>query len=304
MTKRYELQHLLLGLLILLCLFSLGTQISESYQVPRDDDFLLAKKKLIEMNYEKESDALAILPAWSLRPLQTLGDLDPIGSDFLHLLPQLPYKRLFVLQEADADSPMKQVMKTYGEPVDSWSLGRIQLHHFASNNSSLGTFAENIQKALVTTRKKDSVSDCVWRKSSHQCGTGSKPIYVKSKWMRTTQNGTQLISVTPPRNNEKLTITFPKQKRQPYLIFYGGHTRSTLKKQPKKVSIDIMLNNQKIKTIQWGAQFPMELVSIKVPEFENQLHELSIVFEGSRRNKNTFGINGFWAEMPARQATP
>ncbi len=304
MTKRYEPQQLLLGLLILLSLFSLGTQISESYQVPRDEDYLLAKNKLLELNYEKEIDALVILPAWSLRPLQSLGDFNPISADFVHLFPQLPYKRIFVLEEADAQAPMKQIEDTYGTPVDSWSLGRIQLHHFVSKNPSQGTFAGNIEQALVTTQKNDLVSDCMWRNQSHQCGSGSKPIYVKSKWLRTTQNATELISLSPPKNKEQLKITFSKQKHQPYLIVYGGHPRSTLKKKPKKVSISILLNNKKVKTLKWGNQFPMEMVSIKIPEDQNQEHELSFVFEGSQRNKSTFGINGFWADAPAKQRMP
>ena len=81
-----------------------------------------------------------------MRPLQSLGDFNPIGADFLHRLPVVPYERLFVLKEADADKPMEAISRIYGPTLQSWVLGRIELHLFEAQAHAQGTFSEGLRR--------------------------------------------------------------------------------------------------------------------------------------------------------------
>lgn len=299
MTRRYESQQLLLGLFIFLCVFSLVRQITEALQIPRDSDYVLVKDKLLELNYQEGTDALAILPAWSLRPLQSLGDFNPIGADFLHRLPVVPYERLFVLKEADADKPMEAISRIYGPTLQSWVLGRIELHLFEAQAHAQGTFSENLDDAIVTLGQKDNISDCIWRDNAHHCNQGSKTLQVRKKWMRTTQNASQLVAIVPPGPKNTLKITFPNQRAAPFLILFGGHTRKALSKNPRKVTIQVFLNQKKIKTVRWGQDFPMALESIAIPASIPSPQELTFLIEGFQGKKSAFGFDGFWAAKPA-----
>ena len=118
--------------------------------------------------------------------------------------------------------------------------------------------------------------------------------------MRTTQNAAQLIYAPQPHKNNKLHITFSNQHLKDYLVLYGGHPRSVLKKNPRKVSIDVLLNGKRIKQLKWGSQFPMEVESIAMPKGATTPAELTFVINGANNKSRTFGFDGFWADKPAK----
>ena len=298
MTQRYLSQRILLGLIIFLSVFSLGLQLNETTQVPLDKDYLLAKQALLEENYAIGPDALAIIPAWSLRPLKVLGDLDPISADMLHRLPALPYKRVFVLQEADAADIFDSIQEIYGAPTKTWALGSVRLHVFTTNAEYFGTLAHHIESALVTLEKGDLEKDCQWRNHQHRCLDGTKESYVAGKWMRTTQNASYLIAAPPPKNKGRLKIMFPKQVLKKNLIVFGGHTRRAIIKNAPEVNLEILLNNKTIKQVRWGRSFPMQSITIPIPQISEAQGNLTFIVSSSRSQKNQFGFDAFFSDAP------
>jgi hypothetical protein len=96
-----RLSLLLLGPVLLASVFALVRFALEGGDVPTDDDYVAARQLIEDDGFDRTQDRLAILPPWSLRPLQFLGDLPWVSGDGLAARPLHRVRRLYVVKEPD-----------------------------------------------------------------------------------------------------------------------------------------------------------------------------------------------------------
>ncbi|MBL91013.1 MAG: hypothetical protein CMH56_04275 [Myxococcales bacterium] len=291
----------LLSLLIALGIYAVLAQTMERNDVPQQSSYVAAKSKILEMDYTHGRDALVFLPAWTLRPLQSMGDLEPIGSDMVTLLPPLPYKRLFVVEEPDASSEMKNLETIYGPPSQTWSIDNLNLHLWDLDpQGSFGTLGAHLDAALVQIKSRAETVECPWTIDKHQCDGEPNWQHVQRKWMRTTRNSTEMVWAHPPAKKSALHIQFPQQQKRAFLIIYGGHTRYALKHRAASVKMEVRFNNKKIAALTFGNDFPMALHSVAIPAELAQQGDLTFKISSKSNRKNNFGFDAFWSDQNMR----
>lgn len=294
-----SLSYVIVGLVLLSGIYSLGRQMVEVRQIPTDASYVSAKNQLLDLNYKPGTDALAIFPSWSLRPLQSLGDLDPIGSDALPALPPLPFERLFVLEEPDGEEPMSRILKTYGPAEKTWHFGNVKLHLWTlSTPSEPGTFMARLDAAAVTIKSRNETVECVWREEAHRCDGEPSWQHVKRQWMRTSRNSNRMIWAHPPANKATLRISFEDETPTSHLILMAGHTRQAIRQKAAPVNVRIFFDGELLGSLKLGRQFPMALRSLELPKDAAANGTLTFEIESKNANKNNFGFDAYWANRP------
>src|SRR5258708_28383679 len=89
---------LMLAPVVVAAIWSLVRLLAYPSHVPRDADYLQAAQ-VLKAQAAATGDAVAVLPAWSLRPYPFLRDAPPIAPDPLPDGPPPPYHPLFLVAE-------------------------------------------------------------------------------------------------------------------------------------------------------------------------------------------------------------
>src|SRR5258708_1357079 len=107
---------LMLAPVVVAAIWSLVRLLAYPSHVPRDADYLQAAQ-VLKAQAAATGDAVAVLPAWSLRPYPFLRDAPLIAPDTLPDGPLDRYKRLFVVAEPDADAAVRRLTTRLGPPA-------------------------------------------------------------------------------------------------------------------------------------------------------------------------------------------
>lgn len=190
-------------------LFSLVALMASANDVPSDDDY--AKMSAYLEKEAKAGDALAVLPAWSLRAHTAAPQaLDIISGDDLHLRPLGRYKRIFVVIESGGESDFDKVSLNFGNTKSIEVFGALTLARFDHEQKVrlVSDFREGLKSASVFVsgaepvhcdRKIASGFDCPKRKDWQR---------VTREHLLVSENSDEMIWAHPPKPGHALEIIY------------------------------------------------------------------------------------------------
>ncbi|MCC7073263.1 MAG: hypothetical protein IT383_18230 [Deltaproteobacteria bacterium] len=212
----------LIAPLVAALLFSWLRLLGAGCHVPDDADYQAARRVLEGQGFTPTTDALAVLPPWSLRPLTVLGDLDPISGDALAEQPLERYARLFVLLEPDGDDAFAAVCARHGEPVALERAGRVAVARWDLPPPSVRfDFRAHLAEATVTMG--DAACEREVR-GGHGCG-GESWRRVTREWLMVSENADDAVWSHPPPRGETLAIAWDAVPLGDTLVVRAGFTR-------------------------------------------------------------------------------
>lgn len=221
MTDRAVATALLAPVLLALA-FSYPRLVAAAWHVPRDQDYAGARRALEAQGFAPGKDALAILPPWSLRPLITLGDLDPISGDALAEQPLHRYARLFVLTEPDAADAHRALVAARGPPDHVDRVGRVTVERFDLAEPAV-TFDFRARLADAVVHLGGTVCDQPTR-GGVSCG-GEWWRRVTREWLLVSENADDAVWAHPPPRGQRLEIAWDAVPIGEAMVVRAGFTR-------------------------------------------------------------------------------
>ncbi len=300
----------LLSPVLLAIAFSFFRLITESSDVPDDDDYGAAAAFLDERGLSRD-DAIVILPPWSLRPLVALGartDRVVGGDGPWWALTQGRYARLFILQEPDA-APWRE-----GAPLSTstHSFGAVHVIEQPSTASPFD-FKARFDEAAV------GVDDEVCTKGRSrglQCGNQR----VAREWALVSENGREIIWAPPPPAGKHLHIDFDDVPLGAALVVAAGHTRDGAEQARASVRLQVKVDDDVIATLVRQPSFFVEpsrawlrqtfvapldpqgqgfrVERIDTARFAGTHHRVSFVIDADDDKGQAFGFDAFVPGAP------
>ncbi len=233
----------LLAPVLLALAFSWPKLLAAPLHVPRDEDYVAARSALEAQGFTRGRDALAILPAWSLRPLTVLGDLDPISGDALAEQPLHRYARLFVLVEPDADHDHDRLVERRGAPAHVDDLGRVRLERFDLPAATVPfDFRARLADAAVTLDGKPCTEPA---RGGVSCG-GEWWRRVTREWLLVSENADDAVWSQPPPRGQRLEIAWDAVPLGAALVVRAGFTREGADEATAPVRLTVWLDDQEL----------------------------------------------------------
>jgi len=197
--------------------------------VPRPADYEAIAGLLRAEGIDASTDAIAVLPPWSLRPYQYLTDLSPISGDDLAQQPLDRYRRLFTIVEPDSDQYMRPLVNRLGKPASIARIGALELDRFELPARDVRfdfrrrIAAADITLADVQTGRRAAACD---HRILNGYGCGGRPWWqrVDREWLYITANGDEAIWAHPPPLGERLEILFADVTLGARLVLRAGFT--------------------------------------------------------------------------------
>jgi len=241
----------LLGPVLAAIVFSWVRLVASSNDVPRDRDYVLARRVLGGQNFDPSRDALVTLPAWSLRPLQFLGDLSPLSGDNIEVRPLHRYARLFVLRESGADREHDALVARYGAPAVTEERGNIRVERFdLPAPSMLYDLSAHVQDAHVSVIDAAGVPSPCMRAIDNGVSCGREGWQrVTREWLLVSENGDRAVWSHPPVQGKKLEIRWPDIVVGTEVIVRAGFTRHGADSAQAPVQLRVFVNDTLVGTV-------------------------------------------------------
>ncbi|MBI1945912.1 MAG: hypothetical protein HYS27_09460 [Deltaproteobacteria bacterium] len=221
MTDRAVATALLAPLLLALAL-SWSRLLGAGCHVPHDGDYFEARRVLEAQRFTRGTDALAVLPPWSLRPFTVLGDLEPISGDALADQPLQRYARLFVLVEPDAEDDHDALVARLGAPAAVEQVGRVVVERWDLPPPSVTfDFRARLAEATVTLGRERCDQPV---RGGVGCG-GDRRLRVTREWLLVSENADDAVWSRPPPRGQTLEIAWDAVPLGEALLVRAGFTR-------------------------------------------------------------------------------
>lgn len=231
--------------LVAAVVFSWARLIAESNDVPRDEDYVAARQILDTEGFDRDRDALVILPPWSLRPLVAVGDLEPICGDAIADRPMHRWARLWAIVEPDADDPRQALVARRGPPAFSREAGRVVIERWDLPAPSVTyDLAAHLADASVRVVGDGVSNDCVRRSDARGGWTCPGAQRVTREHLLVTDNADLAVMAAPPTAGSRLEIAWPSVLAGSDVIVTAGFTRDGADKAKVPVRLRVLIDGE------------------------------------------------------------
>jgi hypothetical protein len=281
--------------LALAVLFSWGRIALERDDVPRDEDYAAARAQLDRDGFRPRTDALAILPPWSLRPLVTLGDLEPLGSDALSTQLLERYARLFVVVEPDAGEQANAIVARLGPPQTVHELGRVTLWRFDLPAPNV-TFdlRERLRDARVRIVGGAGEVVCVAATARDGFACPERPAWqrVTREWLLVSENADDAVWSHPPPRGERLEIAWDAVPMGASLALRLGHTRDGADHARAPVRVRVVIDGKELTVLERAPRFSFDTHVVDTRAYLGRTAALALVIDSDDESSNHFAWDG------------
>lgn len=261
---------------LLALVFSYARLLTAPMHVPRDEDYPAARGVLEAQGYARERDALAILPAWSLRPLTALGDLAPISGDALVEQPLQRYARLFVVLEPDAEDAHDALIARLGEPAFRERVGRVTVERFDLPSPSVRfDFRARLAEARVSIDGKPCTQPAPGGVS---CG-GEWWRRVTREWLLVSENADDAVWSHPPPRGQRLEIEWPAVPLSDAIVVRAGFTRDGADQAKAPVRLTVWVDEQEVGRVERAPAFAFTTTEIDTRAFAGRDARVRFIVE-------------------------
>lgn len=250
MTRAAPVVALVVVPLVVSAVVDLALLWREGHDVPRERDYLDVRAAMLRDGFDPETDVVAVLPAWSLRPLVHMRDLPWITGDLLDERPLDRHRRVYVFVEPDGEGAFSEV-EARGFPISVVpNEGRLTLARLDVGGPSVSLdFTRDLARAEVriVDRRGEFRATCGEpARNGFRC-TGRKA------WQRATrdrqlvtENGDDVVWTHPPSPDEVLELRFADVTLGDDVVLRAGHTRTGADKATAPVEVEVLFEGEQI----------------------------------------------------------
>lgn len=242
---------LLLALPVLAAIvFSWTRLVLELGDVPRDEDYVAARRVLLDEGFDGTKDALVLLPPWSLRPLQVMGDLDPISGDDIADKPLHRWARLWAVVEPDAEKEHDPLVARRGHPSWTKPVGRLVVERFdLPAPSVLYDLRAHLADAKVALVHDGAAEPCTRPvRGGVSCGKEGWQ-RVTREWLLVSENADDAVWSHPPPAGDRLEIEWTNVPLGHAVVVQAGFTRDGADKARAPVRLRVLVNGELAGTV-------------------------------------------------------
>lgn len=304
MNRDGKIAALFLVPVLLAALFSLMRFVIEGLDVPREADYESARIILDKYEFDPaQNDAVAVLPAWSLRGHVYLRGKNPIPADVIHARTPDRYRRIFLWVEPDAQDELKQWMAVLPAPVLDAEAGRIRVLGFdLGAPATRFDFRERLGAAQVWLREQKSGKSLQCNEKNREgWSCPGRPHWqrVTREWRLATENGVDAIWVHPPKSGETLELRWAQVPLGDSLVLQYGHTRKGSTRAKSPVDVEVWVGATKIQSIQRAPQFAYETSVVDTSEWKNTPQDIAFRFSSKDNGSNHFVFDAWTSDSSA-----
>lgn len=240
-----------LSLLVPLALglaFSYARLIAAPSHVPQAYDYARARDAIVAAGYDRSRDALAVLPPWSLRAYEKIGDLDPISGDALGSRPLHRHRRLFVLVEPDPSSEHEELHARLGPPASREEFGAVAVERWdLPGPYATYDFTARLQdaQARIVTRGDPVVCDA---RLANGWACRSRPEWQRLSrlWLLVSENADYAVWAHPPKPGERLEAAWNDVAIGSAIVLRAGHTRDGADRAKTPVRVRVFVDDVEV----------------------------------------------------------
>ncbi len=290
---------LLLAPLLAAIAFSWARLIAESDDVPRDEDYLAAKVILADPGvaggpFDLGSDALVILPPWSLRPLTLLGDLSPLSGDAIADRPMHRWARLWAIVEPDADDERDALIARRGAPTFSLSAGRLKVERWELPAPTVTyDLAARLAEASVRT-VGESVAACdrpVRRGDVVGWACAHDGLRATREHVLVSENGDFAVFAAPPARGTRLEVSWPSVPVGSAVVVTAGLTREGANLARTPVRLRVLIDGTLAGTVQRVPSFLFATEVIDTSRFAGSAASVTFAIDSDNDSQPGFAFD-------------
>jgi hypothetical protein len=288
--------------------FSCARLLSEGGDVPADSDYSAARTAILEMGFSQDADALTFLPAWTLRPLITMGDLDPISADDLPRRPLDRHRRLFVVMEPDGEDTLADLEEKWGAPASTRTTGRLDLFRFDLPQKKLTwDFTARLPQAQV--HLEDRAKGTVLTPCDQPHGGGfrcrGRPNWqrVAPEWLLVSENADRAVWAHPPKAEERLVLHWPQVEMGNRLVIRAGHTREGAERGKAEVRLRIAVDGKEVHVVRRMPAFDFRIDDVDTQSIAGRVVPVTFTIETDDDSRNHFAFDA-WSVTRRGGGTP
>ncbi len=285
MTHR-RLGIVLASPLLLALAFSWVRLAGALFDVPSDEDYVVARKILDEAGFDRQRDALVILPPWSLRPLKTVGDLDPISGDDIAHRPLHRYARLWALVEPGAERDHRTLVERRGAPAFSRKAGRVTVERFdLPAPSVVYDLREHIGDASVRIVDDSDVAEPCTIPIDGGVSCGREPWQrVNRAWLLVSENADDAVWSHPPPRGKRLEISWKDVPIGSAVVVQAGFLREGADAAKAAVRLRVLVDGEVAGTVirkpeALGGTFSFYADVVSTAQFQGRTATLTFVVD-------------------------
>ncbi|MFZ9886808.1 MAG: hypothetical protein ACO3JL_04825 [Myxococcota bacterium] len=258
---------LLLPVVAALC-FSGLRFVQEADDVPADRAYEVANDTIESWGFSLPHDAVAVLPAWSLRAHRFLRHLEPLSGDVLAERPLDRVARLFVLVEPDGEDAFAALLARLGAPAAQHHIENLTLYRFDLRGPFVAfDLTEALAEAEVALeRSSGDVLPCDLRTAAGVSCNGA-PTWqrVTREHLLLTENGQRALWAHPPPAGETLVLRWRDTPPARELVFSAGFTRKGAGGAVAPVMVDLSVGGTPVASLQFPPRFAFTTHRIALP---------------------------------------
>lgn len=270
----------------------------ESSRIPAEQDYTEAAQ-VVRQGWA-EGDALAIAPAWALRALRQLGDLEPTFDPLLAERPP-DAKRLWVLAEPEGADVIQELERRF-TVEDRQQRGHLVVVRFHLGRQRGFHAVDHLAQARVTIEGKGAVVACdAWTEPRWNCPGRPDWQRVGAEWLDVDLAPRRVLWAHPPPDNETLWIRFPDVTLDASLALWGGHTVHGAQFAKAPIEVRVLLDGQELGTVRFAPGYPLALKRLDTRAFLGRRGELALAVQTSNNGASHFGLD---AAIETEPTTP
>jgi len=269
----------------------------EGGDVPTERDYLDARAAMLRDGFDPETDVVAILPAWSLRPLVHMKDLPWITGDLLDERPLDRHRRVYVFVEPDGEDAFADVEARGFPTATVENEGKVTLARLDVGGPSVSLdFARDIARAEV--RIVDRAGEV--RATCGEPARGGFRCTGRKAWQRATrerhlvsENGDEVVWVHPPSPGEILELRFADVVLGDDVVLRAGHTRTGADKAVAPVDVEIVFEGERLHRATRAPRFHFATERVDTRSQKGARGTLALRISTTNDASQHFAIDGF-----------
>ena len=301
MNRDGKVAALVLVPVLLAAFFSLARFFLEGLDVPRETDYRAAWAVLEKHGFDtKKQDAVAVLPAWSLRGHVYLRGQSPIPADVIHEHTPDRYRRIFLWVEPDASEELETWTAVLPSPFLDEEAGRLRVLGFDLGAPALRfDFRERLKAGEVWLRdqKNGKSLHCNQaRPKGWACPKRPHWQRVTREWRLATENGVDALWVHPPKAGETLELRWEKVPLGTRMVLQYGHTRKGATRAKAPVDVEVWISGKRVKSFQHAPRFAYSTTVIDTTPWSSTPQDVAFRFSSKNNGTNHFVFDAWTSE--------
>ncbi|MBI5495210.1 MAG: hypothetical protein HY904_09275 [Deltaproteobacteria bacterium] len=296
MGKDARVAALLLVPLLAAWAFSWGRLAAYPLHVPADGDYAAARAVVERSGFQSTQDAWAVLPPWSLRAWQAMGDLRLISGDGLARRPLHRYARLFVVVEPDAEPHLEPLVARLGPPVERVEAGRLGVWRWDLGGPRVAyDFTARVAEAAVRiVNAAGTLVECNQpARGGVSCAGRGGWQRVTRQWLLVTENGDEALWAHPPPPGQAVEIAYDGVTLGPSIVVRAGHTRDGADRATGEVRLRVLVDGVEVGVVRRVPRFDFVPEEMDTRALAGAPHRVVFRIETDRDANNHFAFDAY-----------